>query len=65
MFCKRFVAVTLFLLICNTLQAQNLPTYINSVIPATGLNLTLDSVVFYSTATSGDVSSLRDSVFYH
>jgi hypothetical protein len=36
--------------------AQNLSTYINTNIPATGLNLTLNSVTFFDSATVSNIN---------
>ncbi len=65
-FRNRFAVVCLFLsLLSGAAQSQNLTTYINSVIPSSGLNLTLNSVTLFNTVTSGNLNAMRDSAFYN
>lgn len=59
------VLLSLIFLLQSNVSAQSLSTYINSVIGPSGLNLTLNSVTFYTNVTSLNVSEMRDSVFYN
>ncbi len=56
-------AMLLFTLHVIPATSQNLSSVINSNIPASGLNLTLNSVVLFGTATGPNLSAMRDSVF--
>ena len=60
---KFFTCCLIFILNISAAIAQNLSTVINANIPASGMNLTLNSVTLFNTATGSNISAMRDSVF--
>lgn len=60
---KFVIAAILLIIFSRAVTAQNLTVVINTNIPASGMNLTLDSVTFYGNATVLNISAMRDSVY--
>lgn len=62
---KSALIILLFMFVTRAVVAQDLTAYINSVIPSSGMNLTLNSVTLFNTATALNINAMRDSVFYN